>query len=597
MVRLCALLWLALGAQIAVAQSSARTYINPLDIDYRYNFEQLNRGVSYRSSADAVIQLHRGEYYLFATIAGGYWRSRNLGTWTFVQPSRWPFSDIVAPGVLVVRDTIYLLQSTYAPRPLLYITEPRTGRIEFYNRLLPWLPNARAREDERIAPTDSVPPGPWDPQFFHDPDTEKWYLYWGSSNVYPLYGIELDKQKRLVYMGRPTPLIRLHPEEHGWERFGWDHRDTVIRPYIEGAWVTKHAGRYYLQYGAPGTEHNVYATGTYVGDHPLGPFQYANYNPVSYKPGGFVTGTGHGNTFQDAYGNWWSTGTPWIGYNWTFERRLALFPAGFDGDGQLFANTRFGDFPHYLPTRTWQSKDELFTGWMLLSYRKPVTVSSVRDTFQAGAVTDENPRTFWVADQNRAGETVTIDLGAIRTVRAVQVNYADYQSNLFINDSTVYTEFTMLHSPDGRGWHPLTETGRARRDRPNAYLELPAPVRTRYIRYQHGYVAAANLAISDIRIFGNADGGPPRTPAELRVRRAADPRNAFISWKPVNGAVGYNILWGIRPDKLYQTYQVFADRPQPLELRALTLGQEYYFAVEAFNESGVSRPGRVVRVR
>ena len=99
--------------------------------------------------------------------------------------------------------------------------------------------------------------------------------------------------------------------------------------YIEGAWLTKHGGRYYLQYGAPGTEFNVYATGTYVSDKPLGPFEYAPYNPVGYKPGGFVHGAGHGNTFQDEYGNWWNTGTPWIGYNWTFERRIALFPAAF----------------------------------------------------------------------------------------------------------------------------------------------------------------------------------------------------------------------------------------------------------------------------
>jgi hypothetical protein len=57
----------------------------------------------------------------------------------------------------------------------------------------------------------------------------------------------------------------------------------------------------------------------------------------------------------------------------------------------------------------------------------------------------------------------------------------------------------------------------------------------------------------------------------------------------VRGAVGYNVLWGISPKKLYQTYQVFADRPQPLEIRALTVGQDYWFAIEAFDENGVSR--------
>ena len=47
--------------------------------------------------------------------------------------------------------------------------------------------------------------------------------------------------------------------------------------------------------------------------------------------------------------------------------------------------------------------------------------------------------------------------------------------------------------------------------------------------------------------------------------------------------------WGIGPGKLYQTYQVFADRAQPLEIRALTVGQDYWFAIEAFDENGVSK--------
>src|SRR5688500_20180816 len=115
-----------------------------------------------------------------------------------------------------------------------------------------------------------------------------WYYYCGSSNVLPLDAIELDKSNRFTYVVELKPMFTLDPSRHGWERFGQDHRDT-IRPYLEGAWMTKHRGRYYLQYGAPGTEYNVYANGTYVGDHPLGPFTYAPYNPVAYKPGGCMT--------------------------------------------------------------------------------------------------------------------------------------------------------------------------------------------------------------------------------------------------------------------------------------------------------------------
>src|SRR6185436_507525 len=88
-----------LGATAVVAQSPprARTYANPIDIDYKYNFEQKNQGISYRSGADPVIVVQRGKYYLFETIGEGYWESTDLGTWRHITPTRWPLLDVVAP--------------------------------------------------------------------------------------------------------------------------------------------------------------------------------------------------------------------------------------------------------------------------------------------------------------------------------------------------------------------------------------------------------------------------------------------------------------------------------------------------------------------
>lgn len=590
----------------AALLAAASTYANPVDVDYRYNFEQVNEGVSYRTGADPVIVPFRGAYYLFLTLADGYWRSIDLITWRFIKPSRWPAEGIVAPAVTSDGRRLLIMPSMTTQGTIYSSDDPASGRIDYFVRRMPPLPGAVKSGQEDTIVAGQVPPGPWDPALFRD-DDQRWYLYWNSSNVFPIYGAPIGfADGRMTYGTPRRSLVVLDPDRHGWERFGQDHSETLpngtpIKPFMEGAWMTKVGGRYYLQYGAPGTEFNAYATGVYVGTSPLGPFTYAPYNPVGYKPGGFVQGAGHGNTFQDLHGNWWNTGTPWIGYNWTFERRIGLWPAAFEADGQMRVSTRFGDFPQRMPTGPVTDPDALFTGWMLLSYRKVARAEGSVADHSPDAVTDENPRTFWLSPTDASGTTLTIDLGAAKTVRAIQVNFADYKANRFADAPDIYTSFRLEQSIDGRRWQPLAETDEPRRDRPNAYFELPTPAVARYIRYVHGHVGGAHLAISDLRVFGNAAGAPPVAPKLVSAIRQNDGRNATIRWQRVPGAVGYNIRWGIRPDRLALTYQLFADRVAAgemasFDLRALTIGQRYHVAVEAFDERGVSKLSRTVAV-
>lgn len=599
----------ALIALPAAAQEARpRTWANPVDVDYKYNFEQTHRGVSYRTGADPVIVLHRDRYFLFQTLADGYWTSPDLVDWTYVQPNRWPFESNVAPAARSDGERLYLMQSAFEPRPVLVSEHPETGQWEWHTRILPPVPGAVSRNEEGSfgeggLPDDKLPPGPWDPDLFID-DDGRWYLYWGSSNVYPLYAAEVDPTPPMRFISDVVKLHVLHPDRHGWERFGQDHsgalpNGTAINPYMEGAWMTKHGGRYYLQYGAPGTEFNAYANGVYVADSPLGPFEYAPYNPISYKPGGFVEGAGHGSTFQDRHGNWWNTGTPWIGHNWTFERRIAMFPGGFTPDGQMHFTSRFGDYPQRMPDGPVSDPSSLFTGWFPLSYRAAATASSTRGEFGADRATDENPRTFWVADRNEAGQTLTLDLGAVKRVHAVQVNYADHEAGVYAERPDIRTRFRILWSADGQDWRVFADLSDSDRDRPNAYLEGETPVDARFIRYEHGEVAGANLAIADLRVFGTVEGTAPARP-EATVTRGEDQRNALVRIQPVEGALGYNVRWGTAPDRLFLTYQIYADdlaaAQDQLEIRALNVGVDYWFAVEAFSPAGVSALGEVINV-
>lgn len=602
----CSTLLAATALLSTAVAAEKHTYANPVDLDYRYNFEQLNQGVSYRTGADPAVVNHNGAYYLFLTLADGYWRSTNLIDWQFVTPSRWPMQSIVAPAAWSDGKRIILMPAMMEPGAILSSRDPGSGKLDFWVRRMPDQPGSVNKDPAAMKPGD-VPPGPWDPALFKDDDGQ-WYLFWGSSNVFPIYGQKISfADGRMAYQTHAAPMLQLDPRQHGWERFGQDHCACLApgKPspsYVEGAWMTKVGRTYYLQYGAPGTEFNVYANGVYTSDKPLGPFRYAPYNPVAYRPGGFAEGAGHGSTFRDNAGNWWNTGTSWIGYNWGMERRIVLHPAVFYPDGQMAVSTRFGDFPHYVPTTKFRHPDQLFTGWMLLSYRKRVVASSTRSGFGTTALTDENPRSFWVAGRNRSGETLTVDLGKIDTVRAVQVNFADYQSGIFGDEPEVYTEFALQASADGNQWQEVARTEPPRRDRPNAYFEVERPMRARFIRYVYSHVGASNLAISDIRVFGNSDDVLPETPSGVAAVRQVDQRDATISWRRVLGATGYNIRFGIHPDRLTLTHQLWADElgaGQTLskELRSLNSGVHYWVAVEAFNERGVSKLSRVVPIR
>ena len=72
----------------------------------------------------------------------------------------------------------------------------------------------------------------------------------------------------------------------------------------------------------------------------------------------------------------------------------------------------------------------------------------------------------------------------------------------------------------------------------------------------------------------------------LTAERYDDGKSVDLKWEAVDGAQGYNVRWGIAPDKLYSSWLLYDDNE--LTLRCLVRGQEYYIQVEAFNSNGIS---------
>jgi len=231
----------------------------------------------------------------------------------------------------------------------------------------------------------------------------------------------------------------------------------------------------------------------------------------------------------------------------------------------------------------------------LLSYKKPVKASSSSsDKYLPQHLTDENVKTFWVAEKNDDKQWLEIDLQKPGKVYAVQVNYHDYKSDLYGRMPNLFHRYIIEGSMDGQSWTTLIDKSNSFKDVPNDYVELGTPATVRYIRYKNIHVPMTNLSISDVRVFGVGQGKLPSVVKNFAVNRKGDRRDAMITWNGQSNCQGYNILWGIAPDKLYNSWMVYDKNS--LLLKSLTTDQTYYFAIEAFNESGVSARTKVLPV-
>lgn len=416
-------------------------YCNPMNVPYRYQFNMDPRTHGKlqidREGADPSMILFHGKYYLFASMNLSVWVSEDLVHWeSYRLPENLPLYDY-APDARVCGDYVYFCAS-------------KKGTVCNYYRT----------KDIINGPYEEIP-GTfdfWDPNLFFDEDG-KIYFYWGCSNQTPVWGVELEPET----MKPKTEWKELLFGDgycRGYERMGEDHcefprsdeevevmfqafvRQSQMpeesipkvyipaikgmftrRPFIEGLWMDKYEGRYYLQYACPGTEYNGYADGVYVAEHPLGPFILAKNNPYSYHPGGFMPGAGHGSTMRDLQQNLWHTATMRISVNHQFERRVGLWPAGFDSDGELFCNQNYGDWPIAVEDGKmdpWKEPE-----WFLLNYAKPAKASSFVKGKEPEKAFDENAKTWWRAADSESGQWLETDLGTVMDVRAIQINFAD----------------------------------------------------------------------------------------------------------------------------------------------------------------------------
>jgi xylan 1,4-beta-xylosidase len=543
-------------SSVLLAQKSQTptTFCNPLNLNYRFMVDVIDA----REAADPVIVLFHDDYYLFASRSGGYWTSPDLRTWTLIIPTGLDL-ETYAPAVVAIDDTLFYIPSNNGQ--VYRTSDPKSGI---------WTSGPTVKSYG-------------DPDLFLD-DNGRLYMYYGLSNTDPIRVVELNPTT-FQEIGSPVTLFYGQAAQHGWERRGDDNL-LDEHPWIEGSWMVKENGKYYLHYAAPGTEFKTYADGIYEADSAKGPFTYATYSPADFKPTGFICGTGHGCTFKDKNGQYWHIGTMTISVKNMFERRLGLFPVGFSEDGDIHCNTVWGDYPQYLPGESENPADDNFSGLMLLSRKKYVLASSSLTDHGVQNAVDEDVRTYWCAQTGDSSELLMVDLGKECSVQAIQVNFAEHNTNPDLvrgRSNVIYEQYIIYSSADGMTWNVLIDKSQNMQDVPHDYIELEQEVVTRYVKIKNVFTPGNGLfAIRDLRIFGNSEETVFTPIEDFTVERSeSDSRDAIIRWNPVEGTDGYLIRYGIAADKLYNHYLIYdADS---VAIHSLNNGAQYYFSVEAFD--------------
>ncbi|MDR1897847.1 MAG: family 43 glycosylhydrolase, partial [Prevotellaceae bacterium] len=474
--------------QFGYAQTD-RIVANPMNLAYR--FQPQDNDPARREAADPVCEYFNGKYYLFASKSGGYWSSPDLVEWTYIPCTSIKTIENYAPTILIIKNTMYFMASW----------EP----AKIYKTSNPDEDNWQEVKSEFHFPTPEVSQ---DPAFFRD-DDGRVYLYWGCSDKAPIYGVEVDPENGFKVTGQTVAVIEHNSKLYGWENPG-NNNELNKDGWNEGPCMIKHGGKYYLQYAAPGTEFRVYADGVYVGDHPLGPFVYAESSPFSFKPGGFVGGAGHGHTFKDRYGNYWHVASMRISQRHWFERRLGLFPLYITENGFVGQHSVWTDYPFIVPAeKTDFAKNDGFAGWNLLSFRKSVTASSALEEYKPALAADERIETWWSAQTGKPGEWLQVDLGKEMTVNAIQVNFADHDFTMRAPHPPFHYRYVTEASTDGKKWTVIVDKSHNVKDAVHDLNVLPQPVTARYLRITNSRELPGKFSLYDFRIFGNGKGKAP----------------------------------------------------------------------------------------
>lgn len=399
-----------------------KTYCNPLSVadipagrwlDVDLTHADALAFNDYRSISDPSVIYHNGRWIMYPSYAIAYvsedfvhWRHVDIG----VPHLRY------SPAVTEFRGRWYLLGH---------------GMTELY------------RSDDPLGPfevcghmtgVDGKPINTCDSCFLADGD--RLYLYW-HSNFSGLYDMdvesvtgtaaaELDPDEPWKMLTAPVEINHFDPSRE-WQRMGENNQNARMG-WIEGQWVKKIGGRYYLLYSGSGTEYSSYANGVaYSDEGPLTGFApQKNHDPFTEKRSGLMRAAGHGCLVDGPNGTLWSFYTCIFCYNHLYERRIGMDPVGIDENGELYCPS-VTETPQYAPGVLQAPEKGNGTGWKALTFMQRPTASSFSEGRTPLYASDDSVLTWW---QPAAGDKTPwicfrLSSNTRYTIRALRLIWRD----------------------------------------------------------------------------------------------------------------------------------------------------------------------------
>lgn len=476
---------------------SPRTYCNPLPIpDYPVgrNVRGLRNGdktdgsflwfvdhvEQYRELADITAIWHEGRWILYPSVDMA-WVSSDMGaTWQH-QPLN--LRDVGYAPTVVRQGNRFLLMASASP---IYVASSPLGPFTELGR--PKLPTGV--------------PETTDPMLFVD-DDGRLFFYWGCTETAGIFGVELDRTDPTRTVGEVKKVVPFSPGTQPWERVG-EFNQQPNAGWVEGAWMVKRNGRYYLTYSAAGTEHRAYAMGAYVGTSPLGPFTAQSHNPIFRTTAGLVTGTAHGSIVKGPGDRWWVFYTVAAGVAHGFERRLGMDVVEFDARGELTV-PRATSTPQWLPGQGPGGSGPADTGWLPLNGGVQTLGSSTAPNLSGRLAVDHDLRTWWQPAETDRAPSLTSRLYAPAAIRAVRIAWRDVglDSNRGVPPGPYHYRLE-LQTPGGE-WRTAVDRSASDEDLLIDYREIEPTVASRARLVLTGWPKGITPGVAEFTVFGTTE--------------------------------------------------------------------------------------------